>query len=537
MTLRGYHNQVTLRITKISLEENIKEMFELFVILSNTEFINYYKYNYEYNDFIYQYTFNKGTLIVDEYNHVGMYPISFLIKKNGLVLGKLEISNKFKSQCALLRKTYSKILRDLYKLYEVEKELFGSQSMFNIHIVHDDNLKNFAEGLESGLRGLFNVDIILENCLSDQLLAIKDKDIKHIIIYLVNDTSNISKDEKLIKRLNELIIVIGPDDHHLSMLCGKLGIETYITINEFRVENLKPLILQTRKNLINKNKSNNKIIALCGISGGIGTTTIAMNVANILSKNAFDKNILYIDLSITKAISNMFLSQNPVPEKSIIDLMNSGEYDIMKNLDNGLVKIRENFYAINGIQKHIDKEFLEKDAFIAKVLDYIKNISETFNYIIIDLGTADASHLKTTVYDLVNEIWLVTEMTLPHISQLKTFYNLLKRAGLKEKTSFFINRYDSECAISVEDILSILNMEEEDKLFFDYKINNDYKTLGNAWNYCELASEMKGESLFVKSLENILVKKQFYDEHHILEQNKSNIWSFLKNGLFKKGRE
>jgi Flp pilus assembly CpaE family ATPase len=256
-----------------------------------------------------------------------------------------------------------------------------------------------------------------------------------------------------------------------------------------------------------------------------------MNVANMLSNNMFDKNILYIDLSTTKAVSNLFLEQNPVPEKTIIDLINSGEYDVAKNLENGLVEVRENFYAVTGIQKQIDKELLEKDTFIGKLLDYIKHMSDHFNYILIDIGTADASHLKTTIYDLVNEIWLVTEMTLPHISKLKTFYNLLKRAGLKEKTSFLINRYDSECAISIDDILSILNMEEDDKFFFDFKIKNDYKTLGRAWNYCELASDVAPDSVFVKSLEHILTTKQFYtkEDEQVAPPSKG-LFSFLGKG-------
>jgi pilus assembly protein CpaE len=532
MTLKNYHSQLTLRISKISLEENIQEMLELFCTLSNLEYLTFYKYNYEYNDFLYQFTVNnQGVTIIDEDLYSNRYPISFLIRKNGLVLGKLEISNKLQSQCAVLRKTYAKIKRDLFKLYEVEKELFGSQSMFNIHIVHDQTLKEFAEGLQGGLKGLFNVDIFLESSLSENLLIIKDKDIKHIVIYLVSDEETILNDKTLIQKLNELIIVIGPDDHKLSMLCGKLGIETYIPINEFKVENLKPIILKTRKNLINKNKFNNKIIAFCGISGGIGTTTVAMNVANMLSNNMFDKNILYIDLSTTKAVSNLFLEQNPVPEKTIIDLINSGEYDVAKNLENGLVEVRENFYAVTGIQKQIDKELLEKDTFIGKLLDYIKHMSDHFNYILIDIGTADASHLKTTIYDLVNEIWLVTEMTLPHISKLKTFYNLLKRAGLKEKTSFLINRYDSECAISIDDILSILNMEEDDKFFFDFKIKNDYKTLGRAWNYCELASDVAPDSVFVKSLEHILTTKQFYtkEDEQVAPPSKS-LFSFFGKG-------
>ena len=216
--------------------------------------------------------------------------------------------------------------------------------------------------------------------------------------------------------------------------------------------------------------------------------------------------------------------------KTIIDLINSSEFNIEDNLKNGLIKKRENFYCITGIQKHIDKELMEKDVFIEKLLGYISDSSDYFNFIIIDLGLADASSMKSTLYDVVNDLWVVTEMTLPHTSKLKTFYSLMKRAGLKEKVSFIVNRYDSQNAISVSDVTSILNMREEDKIHFDdFRIPNDYQTLGKCWNYCELASEIAKNSIFIRKLNAILENRDFYKtDDEALPPKKRGLFSFLK---------
>ena len=118
-------------------------------------------------------------------------------------------------------------------------------------------------------------------------------------------------------------------------------------------------------------------------------------------------------------------------------------------------------------------------------------------------------------------------MTLPHISKLKTFYSLMKRAGLKDKISFLVNRYDSQNAISVNDVTSILNMNSEDKIQFDsFKIPNDYSVLGKCWNYCELASSKYPESLFIKKLNSILEEKDFYKFENKKVKSKS-FFSFL----------
>ncbi|MGM0518381.1 MAG: AAA family ATPase [Campylobacterota bacterium] len=509
MTLNEYEEKVELNKQNLSITTQIEEFIELFNDVANIKYSSYYKYDYEYNDFFYKFTINSdGELVKQLPKNQKKYRL--LLRQKGIVFGYIEIYEKIKST-SVLKKLLEKIKKYLKYQRELEKKLSGSDISFNIYIFHDDDSEMFAKNLNDGLNGLFNVDVTISNSVKKYKSILRNKDTKHIMIFLVSDETLLKQNEKLLKNLNELIIVIGPNEHKLSIFCGRLGIQNYIPINQFRADSIKEIIVNTRNNLINKNKYGNRIIAVSGISGGIGTTTVCMNMADMLSQNLPNKNILYIDLSTTKAISNLFLEKNPLPQKTVVDLVNSSEFNLESNLENGLVKIRENFYGVTGIQKHIDKEYLQKDVFIEKLLEYISSSSDFFNFIIIDVGLADASNIKTTIYDIVNEIWLLTEMNLPHISKVKTFYSLMKRAGLKEKISFIVNRYDSQNAISVNDVSSILNMASGDKIQFDeYKIPNDYQTLGKCWNYCDLASQKAKNSLFIEKLDDILIKKEFY---------------------------
>ena len=125
----------------------------------------------------------------------------------------------------------------------------------------------FAKNMKSGLEGLFNVEITMGTSIKKYSHEIKSKDTKHIIIYLINDQEKIESQEKYIKYLNELIIVIGPNDHHTSMYCGRLGIQNYIPINEFRAEDIKSIIINTRNNLMQKNKFGNKFLVKKNILG------------------------------------------------------------------------------------------------------------------------------------------------------------------------------------------------------------------------------------------------------------------------------
>jgi Flp pilus assembly CpaE family ATPase len=524
MDYKTYQTYTDIQSALNIRQENVIEILNLFVLISNIGKLTFLKYDFKFNNFVYNFTIDGHNMIDDDI-HFMNNKYSIVLKEGDIIYGKITFNKRIWYR-QVLKDLLKKVKVSLRNIFEIEKDLLSQNTPLNIYIITDKSTIKFANKLQTNLDILLNAEITIHDItrITDKLNA---KNSKNIIIYTVQNDELINDDKEIINNFNEFVIVIGPNDHSLSLLCGQLNIHSYVSISDFSPEHVKNLILDTKHKLINKNKLDNKIFAITGISGGIGTTTVSMNAADILAQQSPNKNVLYVDLSTTKAISNLFLSQNPVPNHSIIDLVNFGDFNIQKNLDVGLVKIRENFYAINGIQKHIDRDILEKDAFIEKLLDYILKASEYFNVIIIDTGAADASSLKSTIYDLVNEIWILTEMTLPHVSKLKTFYSLMKRAGLKDKVNFIVNRVNSLNEISSSDFDSIMNTSAKDERLVYLKIPNDYETLGKCWNYCELATQVSATSPFVKTIEEILKQKELIGEIKHKTKVKKSLFSFL----------
>ncbi len=526
MDYKNYQEYSNIQAALDIRKESIIEILQLFVLISNIGKLTFMKYDFKYNNFIYGFTVDAFNIIEDDVNFINN-KYSITLKDGDITFGKITFNEKIWYR-QVLKELLKKSKLGLRKIFEIEKDLLSQNTPLNIFIVTDKNTSKFAKKLETNLDILLNAEIMLVHDISIITEKLNLKNSKNIIIYTIQNKALIKRDENLLKIFNEFIIVIGPNDHNLSLTCGKLNIENYVSIDEFSPEQIKNIILDTKHKLINKNKYDNKIISISGVSGGVGSTTVAINTADLLAKHNPSKNVLYVDLSTTKAISNLFLSQNPIPKHTIIDLVNFGEFDINKNLEQGLVKVRENFYCINGIQKHIDKDLIEKNSFIEKLLDYLLKTSEHFNYIIIDTGKADASSLKSTIYDLVNEIWILTEMTLPHISKLKTFYSLMKRAGLKDKVTFIVNRSGSHNEISASDFDSIMNTSSKEEKLMYMKIPNDSHTLGKCWNYCELASQVSKNSLFTKTIESILLEKSYISQTiEKPKHKKKNLFSFL----------
>lgn len=528
MTLQTYQYKINEQKELEIRYENLVEILKYYVLFSEIDELSFFDYDYEVSDYFYSFSVNKNEKIKKEdrssiraeNEHV------IVLEEESTIYGMLSLSDVAK-RSEIVDELLVKVVQILKKIFNIKKQYLSQESMLDIYMITSASDKEFTNNLVHNLNVLLNANITIEKSVADITGRLKEKIKKSIIIYIIEDDSLLNEDGNILQQLNEFVLVVGPNNNSLPLLCGKLNVYKYITKNNFVPEQIKLIIEELKYKVQNKYTSMNNIITISGISGGIGTTTIAMNTANILAKKNQDKNVLFIDLSTTKAISNLFLEQNPLPKKTIIDLVNSDEFDIEKNLENGLVKVRENFYSINGIQKHIDSDILEKEIFIEKLLEYISKVSEKFNYIVIDTGEANATALNTTVYDISNELWIVTEMSLPHISKLKTFFSLMKRAGLKEKLTFLVNRYDSVNAISVSDVTSILNTTKEDNLNFDFKIPNDYTVLGYCWNYCELASNTHPKSVFINKLEKILRSRGLIKEEIEIKKESKTWLSFL----------
>lgn len=519
MRAEDFQEDIALKKDIQFIDQSIKENLELFCVTTELEQLDFYSYDYTYNDYTYSYTISH----TEDKEPQTRYHV--VLKNEDVVFGKIAFNHKIEST-PTVKKILAFITKKLFEKQDLQKKAIGDESNLNLYIVSNEVTADFSKDLKKDLSVMFNANITKVNTLSSIIKNLDLKSSKNIVIYVTSDYDNIDADKEIIESLNEFIIVYGPNEHKISLLCGKMRVHNYITYEDYNSEELKALIIDTKNSILNKFTTKNNIISFCGISGGVGCTTISMNIANILARYQPSKNILFIDLSNTKAISNLFLDQNPLPEKSILDLVNSDEFDLENNMNNGLVKIKENFYAINGIQKHIDKDYLEKDVFIEKFLGYLSKASEYFNTIIIDTGVFEASSLKTTIYDISNELELITEMNLPNVSKLKTLYTLVKRAGLKDKLSFIVNRFDSECALSINDALSILNMSEEDKFHFQYNISNNFSEIGKCWNNCELVSEVYPNNIFTKELMVILKEKELLKPEDEIIQSKS-LFSFF----------
>ena len=333
----------------------------------------------------------------------------------------------------------------------------------------------------------------------------KNKDI--VLLYKVETLADINALKEIYFVDNIYMILIGKDSSEFSLLAGKIGVDSYIHEDKADSTEIKRVILESQT-IIKKRRGNSNVSVFTGISGGVGTTTITMNLAKSLAENNLDKNVLFLDFASTKAVSNLFFDYIQ-PTKSIVDIINVQQFEMEELLNNGLERISNNFYFVPGIQKHTDREYLEKPENIQIFLNFIMFIKEKFDFILIDVGVFEDVDLEIDIQEIADNIFVITEFSIPSMSILKTYIDIIDKSGWYKKTHIIANRADSFGTVTHSEATKILSKGLKHNFEIDFSIPNDAMHLRECWNDAQLVHDNYPNAPFVEAI------KEFADKFFI----------------------
>ena len=354
-----------------------------------------------------------------------------------------------------------------------------------------------------------------------------------VLLYKVDSLEDIEALEQIYFTDNIYMIVIGKDDVEYSLLSGKYGVDVYLDENKIDSQSVKNHIRESQ-NVVKKRRGNSNVSVFTGISGGVGTTTITMNLAKNLAEKNLDKNVLFLDFASTKAISNIFYGSIQ-PQKTIIDIANVERFEMEELMENGLEKYSNNLYFVPGIQKHTDREDLAKPENIQKFLGFIMYVKEKFDYILIDIGVFEDVDLEIDIQEIADNIFVITEFSIPSMSILKTYIDIIDKSGWYKKTHIITNRSDSYGNVTHEEAKRILSKGLKHNFEIDYSIPNDAIHLRECWNEAKLVSDVYPDSPFVNAITD-MGRKFFTNDilthsDNFKETQKKSIWSKVQGWL------
>lgn len=241
-------------------------------------------------------------------------------------------------------------------------------------------------------------------------------------------------------------------------------------------------------------ESASKIIAVYSNKGGIGKTTVAVNLAAEIARTTGDKTAL-VDLNLQLGDVSTFLNLNPTFDVSYV--INN----LMDKKEDALIKAFEQYKSTN-LYVLSDPNYIEQSECITpqKIEKLFSALKKVFPFIVVDLSSnIDENSLK--ILDISDLILFTTIVNIPAIRNAQRCLNLFKsRRYPQDKVKVVLNRYMENDEIKLEDIETTLG----EKVY--WKIPNNYFSIMEAINKGVTVSEVSTNSNIANSFRDFAGK-------------------------------
>lgn len=211
-----------------------------------------------------------------------------------------------------------------------------------------------------------------------------------------------------------------------------------------------------------------KVISVFSNKGGLGKTTIAVNLGYELARRDRRAKVAIVDMNLFLGDVTTFLDLTPPYDMSFL----IKKIDETKDIVDLTTQYSDTNYYIIADSPYRDYANNVSKEDVVKMLNALR---KKFNYIIIDNSSAITGKTKY-VLDLSDMILLITEANLPTLNNCKRCMDFFEHIGLQNKTQIVLNRYSSSDECQKQDVADIL---QKNVLSV---IPNDWQTASSAIN-------------------------------------------------------
>jgi len=238
-------------------------------------------------------------------------------------------------------------------------------------------------------------------------------------------------------------------------------------------------------------------IAIYSAKGGVGSTSVAVNLAFALAKAHPEGHVALVDLMAGGGDLRVMLDLRPQYDMSdLVSKIDRLDADLIRSV---LTPVLGGVWVLPSSESPDAADALDATA-VTIILDQLR---QHHAFTIIDCEHA-LSDRTLAALDAADRIVLVTQLNVPALRSTQRTLALCERLGYSnEKVRVVVNRHQAADAVSLADGAEVLGRE----IFF--KIPNDYRTSAGAltkgvpvaefdasshlaWSYDGLAGRMNG---------------------------------------------
>lgn len=240
-----------------------------------------------------------------------------------------------------------------------------------------------------------------------------------------------------------------------------------------------------------------QIVAVYSSKGGLGSTSIAVNLAYGFARNTPQGRVAVADLVVTDGDVRVHLNLRPAYDLGdLLKKLDRVDADLLTSL---LTPCQGGVWALPGPDSpEFDEQF---DA--STITTMLEHLRIHFAHTVLDCEH-HMSERTLAAMDAADRILLVSQLSVPALRSTQRTLTLCRRLGYPdEKLCVVINRYQSGDVLSLDDAADVLKCDVFWKLPNDYRSAMDAMTKGVpvverhpdtklAWSYNQLAAKLGG---------------------------------------------
>jgi pilus assembly protein CpaE len=210
------------------------------------------------------------------------------------------------------------------------------------------------------------------------------------------------------------------------------------------------------------------LFAVFGAKGGVGTSTVAVNLAHALTKTAPTVRVAVADLSVPGGDVRLLLDVRPAYDLGdLARKVDRLDGDLLRSV---MAPATDGLWVLSAPERPDADD--EIDASVTTAV--LQQLRRAFDYTVIDCEHRLNDRTLATL-DAADRIVLLTELKVPALRAAQRTLAIFRRLGYpNEKLGVVVNRYQSGDVISPAEASDVLKAD----IYF--RLPNDYRTCSQA---------------------------------------------------------
>ena len=323
-----------------------------------------------------------------------------------------------------------------------------------------------------------------------------------------------------------VLVVSSSNDGSLILQALRAGAKEFLTL-PLRIEDLLAALGRISEKRTSGGESRprgNQVIAVAGAIGGVGTTSVVVNLACILAQNP-QNSVALVDLDLCLGDADVFL--DTIPDYTLADVSQNVTRLDFTLLKRSLTKHSSGLYLLPRPVQLEDVALITPDD-LQRVIGLLK---ATFTHLVLDLSKGYTA-IDLIALEMANHILLVTQLDLPCLRNVvRLMMSFGNMEDMADKVKIIVNRVGLDSGQ-----ITLKKAEETIGREIFWQLPNDYRTMIEARNNGVPLIESAPKAAITQSIIALARDIDGGEEPEPVSAGKSGFGSLLKRLSGKSGK-